>query len=100
VCDSGASSRFGALIEESASETIAFRRTLDRAWMTFQRVDGRGGDGQARRAGVHGSTKARLWKKHGWRESSVKDEGKRGKRKEKKGKESSQGALATRKPSL
>ena len=39
VCDSGASSGFGALIEESASETIAFRRTLDRAWITLQRVE-------------------------------------------------------------
>ena len=39
VCDSGASSGFGALIEESASDTIAFRHTLDRAWITLQRVE-------------------------------------------------------------
>ena len=93
VCDSGASSGFGALIEESASDPIALRRTLRRAWITLQRVECQGGDGQARRAGVHGSTIARLWKRHGERDSSVTEE-ERGKR----GQESNHGVLATRKP--
>ena len=69
----------------------------------MQRVERHGEHEQTLGAGVHGSTIARLWKRHGERDSSVKEEG-RGKGKEereergKRGKESNQGALATRNP--
>ena len=63
------------MIEESATDTIAFRRTLDRAWITLQRVERQGDDEQALGAGVYGSTKARPWKRHDQRDSSVKKKG-------------------------
>ena len=69
MCDSGASSGFGALIEESASDTLAFRHTLRRAWINLQRVERQGENEQALGAGVHGSTTARLWERHGGRDS-------------------------------
>ena len=46
------------------------------------------------------SWKRDLWKRHGWRDFLVKEEGRKKEEEErgKSGKESSQGALATRKP--